>query len=96
MQQVQTATKKNSVSLRSCIGSAVDNREVTPGRHTLELTFNILPNGRVQKAKMAGPYYLQGTSLPKCLGAAMRNWRFPKSKEGNRVDKFPIPFNYKP
>jgi predicted Zn finger-like uncharacterized protein len=96
MAQVKSATKKNSVSLRSCIGSAIDSREVTPGRHTLELSFNILPNGRIQKSKMAGPYYLQGTSLPKCLAAAMRDWRFPKSKQGNRVDKFPIPFNYKP
>ena len=69
MQQVQNATKKNSLSLRPCIGSAIDNREVTPGRHTLELTFNILPNGRVQKSKMAGPYYLQGTQLTQVSGS---------------------------
>jgi len=96
VQQVNSATKKNSASIRPCIRSAIDNREVTPGRHTLELSFVILPNGRVQKSRMAGPYYLQGTSLPKCLATAMRNWRFPKSKEGNRVEKFPIPFKYNP
>ena len=96
MPEVTAATKKNTASISPCIRSAIDNREVTPGRHTLELSFVILPNGRVQKPRMAGPYYLQGTSLPKCLSTAMRNWRYPKSKEGNRVEKFPIPFKYNP
>jgi hypothetical protein len=96
MPEMTAATKKNSASISPCIRSAIDNREVTPGRHTLELSFVILPNGRVQKSRMAGPYYLQGTSLPKCLSTAMRNWRYPKSKEGNRVEKFPIPFKYNP
>lgn len=96
MPEVTATTKKNTASISPCIRSAIDNREVTPGRHTLELSFVILPNGRVQKSRMAGPYYLQGTSLPKCLSAAMRNWRYPKSKEGNRVEKFPIPFKYNP
>lgn len=96
MSVLTQATKKNSASIRPCIRNAIDSREVTPGRHSLELSFVVLPNGRVKKPKMAGPYYLQGTSLPKCLTAAMRNWRYPKSKEGNRVEKFPIPFKYNP
>ena len=88
--------RKNSTSLRPCIRNAISNREVTPGRHTLELSFDILPNGKVSGSRMAGPYYLQGTSLPKCLVAAMRGWRFGKSREGNKVEKQRLPFKFNP
>ena len=56
----------------------------------LVLDFVIAPSGRVEEPRVVGPEELKGSTLAACMEAAMRGWRFPRSRRGAPVRNFPF------
>ncbi len=82
--------KKNARHVMPCLQAAKSKGEIAPGKYTLTLNWKIKSNGGVSGGKMIGPSSLMNTSMPRCFARAMKRWKFPSSRNGAPVTRFPF------
>lgn len=90
---VVQGVEESARSLWPCIEQARAEGVLAPGEYRLLLSWNILPDGSVDEARMDGPAQIRTDPLSGCISAAMRSWRFPASERGAPVRNFPLPFS---
>ncbi len=88
---IVATVRQHTGSLAPCVQRAQAARELVPGKHTLVMSWVVLPSGAVRNPRLVGPRSVLGTSLPACFAARVAGWHFPSAARSTTVENFPIP-----
>lgn len=88
--EIVGGVRTQASTLSTCVRVARQSGQLTPGPHTLVLSWTITPSGQVTGARMVGPTNLLGTTLRQCVPHQMSGWSFRAPSRVTPVTNFPM------